>query len=303
MFSAHIAAKEKLKVMIGLSGPSGSGKTYSALQLAFGIAGDWGKIALADTENKSALYYAGKPTGIWLHIPFDETARGGYSPQNWIKLITYAESLPIDVLILDSVSAEWEGVGGCLDLIESLGKGKNAFAGWKTVTPMHRAFIDRMRHSRLHIIATMRSKQDYVVESNEHGKQVPKKVGTKSIQREGTDYEFGIILDIDMSHFATSSKDRTGLFAERHPFKIDEDTGKELLAWANAGVDSEPPKPAAGFDPTNDDHIRGMNILLDNNHIDNRDYRAFIIKEMAGHQREYLNVLLEKLNISNKADA
>jgi hypothetical protein len=233
-FTKQVAARERVKLMLGLTGPSGSGKTYSALQLAYGITGDWSKITLADTENKSALYYAGDKTGPWEHVDFSPDRPGAYSPVNFISLIEWAEKDPkTEVLIIDSISHEWEGAGGCLELVEAKGTG---FAGWKAVTPLHRRFIDTMRNSRLHIIATMRSKTDYVVETNDRGKSAPKKVGTKSTQREGTDYEFGLIFDVEMSHYATASKDRTGLFANRGPFKISKETGAELLQWANSGV-------------------------------------------------------------------
>lgn len=240
-FVTAVAAREKVKLMLGLTGPSGSGKTYSALQLAFGITGDWTKITLADTENKSALYYAGEMTGPWNHIDFPPTINRGYHPENWIELLKVAESNKnTEVLILDSITHEWEGVGGSLELVDELSAHGSKFSGgWKTVTPLHRAFIDAMRHSRLHIIATMRSKQDYVVETNDKGKAVPKKVGTKSVQREGTDYEFGIIFDVDMGHYAAASKDRTGLFTKKSPFKISAETGKALLEWANSGREAQ----------------------------------------------------------------
>lgn len=221
--------------MIGLTGPSGAGKTYSALQLAYGITGDWSKIVVADTENKSALYYAGKMTGNWEHIPFDSSISQGYHPNNWIKLIDIAESDPnTEVLVLDSISHEWQA---CLQLIEQFAKtgAGNTYVQWGKVTPLHNAFIDKMRNSRLHIIATMRSVTEYVLELNEKGKQAPKKVGMKSKQREDLDYEFGIIFDIDISHYAVSNKDRTGIFVDRAPFKISADLGKELVAWAKDG--------------------------------------------------------------------
>jgi hypothetical protein len=238
VFKKQVAAREQVKLMIGLTGPSGAGKTYSALQLAYGITGDWTKIALADTENRSALYYAGSKTGPWDHIDFPSTMPQGYHPNNWVNLISFVESDPkIEVLILDSISHEWQGTGGCLQLVESL---KAGFASWKTVTPLHTKFIDRMRQSRLHIIATMRSSQDYVVEQNDKGKATPKKVGLKANQREGTDYEFGIVFDVDISHYASSSKDRTGLFAERGPFVITSDVGRELLSWSREGKSKHP---------------------------------------------------------------
>lgn len=238
MFTKTVAEREKVKLMIGLTGPSGSGKTYSALQLAYGITGDWKKIALVDTENKSSLYYAGEKTGEWQHIDFPPTIPGGYHPTNWIKAIEYVESdKDIQVLILDSISHEWNATGGSLDLQTKFG-GK--FQDWAKVTPLHNAFVDKMRHSRLHIIATMRSKQDYAVEQNEKGKSTPRKVGLAPVQREGTDYEFGIILDIQINHYCEASKDRTGIFAGRGPFQITADTGKELLTWANQGKSVAP---------------------------------------------------------------
>jgi hypothetical protein len=243
MFKISDAKRESVKLMVGLSGPSGAGKSLSALKLAYGITGDWKKIAYADTENKSALYYAGDnnvfPTGDWKHVDFNpRLSTDGYHPNNWIKLIDFIEKQnTFEVLILDSISHEWEGRGGCLELVDKIGKG---FSSWKTVTPLHSAFIDKMRTSPLHIIATMRSKQDYVVEQNDKGKAAPKKVGLKSSQREGTDYEFGIIFDIEISHMATASKDRTGLFAERGPFQIEPALGKELLTWSKSGEIATP---------------------------------------------------------------
>lgn len=238
MFKKSVAARENVKLKIGLAGPSGSGKTYSALQLAYGIAQDWSKITVVDTENDSAKYYA--DMGPWEHVPFDPTKiERGYHPYNWIKAIKFVESDPkTEVLILDSISHEWDGKGGVLDIIDDINKG---FAGWKMATPIHNEFIDAVRLSPLHIIATMRTKTDYVVEQNDKGKMEPKKVGLKVNQREGVDYEFGIVFDVAINHYAKASKDRTGLFMPRKEFKITPEVGKELLAWANGGVEAKKP--------------------------------------------------------------
>ena len=232
MFEVKKAQREKVKLKIALDGPSDSGKTYSALRMAYGITGDWSRIAVADTENKSALYYAGPMTSTeWKHIDFPPD----YHPTRWIELIKYVEKLKdIDVLILDSISHEWEGDGGCMDLIDKINKG---WSGWRKVTPFHNSFIDKMRQSQLHIIATMRTKSEYVTEQNAKGQTVPKKVGLKANQRDGTDYEFGVVFDIEINHFTNVSKDRTGLFANRGPFMITEETGKELLEWSMGGVE------------------------------------------------------------------
>ncbi len=236
LFSITPARRSQVKLMIGLTGPSGSGKTYSALQLAYGITGDWAKVYVADTENKSSLYYAGEKTGDWNHIDFPPTLRGGYNPENWMALIDTVEAIPsAQVLILDSISHAWNAKGGVLDVVEASAFKGNTYAGWKVGTPLQNAFLDKMRGSRLHIIATMRSVQDYHVEKNDRGKSAPIKVGLKPVQREGIEYEFGIIFDINMEHYALSSKDRTGLFSHRGGFKITEEIGKELLDWANQG--------------------------------------------------------------------
>lgn len=257
MFKKSIAKREKVKLMVGLTGPSGSGKTLSSLKLAYGITGDWKKIALADTENGSALYYAGEATGPWEHINFSSDIKNGYHPDNWVKLVEFVEKdSNIDVLILDSISHEWEGVGGCLDWHTSLG---GRFQDWAKITPVHRAFIDKIRESRLHIIATMRSKTDYALEQNEKGRASVKKVGMKSTQREGTDYEFGIIFDVEINHYATATKDRTGLFAKRHPFIIDSETGRELKEWAASGAERvKEETPVILYEATNDQKIALM---------------------------------------------
>lgn len=236
-FQLREAKRENVKLKIGLSGPSGAGKTLSALYLAKGIQkGDMSKVAVLDTENGSALYYADLAEVIgWKHIPFDPP----YSPQRFVEGIRYAQSQGIETLIIDSASHEWEGEGGCLDIHTQLSKtAKNSYTVWGDITPLHNQFVDTMRTSLMHIICNVRSKQEYVLEKNDKGKSVPIKVGMKGIQREGLDYEMGIMFDIDMAHFATTSKDRTNLFVDQLPFKITPDTGSILLDWANGGVEA-----------------------------------------------------------------
>jgi predicted nucleotidyltransferase len=114
-------------------------------------------------------------------------------------------------------------------------RGTNSFAAWRTITPEHNALVDAMLQSPCHIIATMRAKQEYVLETNDKGKQQPKKVGMAPVQREGMEYEFTVMLDVDMHHVASASKDRTSLFDGRF-FKISQETGQELLAWLETGA-------------------------------------------------------------------
>jgi hypothetical protein len=92
-----------------------------------------------------------------------------------------------------------------------------------------------MLQSPAHVIATIRSKQDYVL-SERNGKMVPEKVGLKGVTRDGMDYEFTIVLDIDVKHNAIASKDRTGLFADKPQFQITETTGQLVKDWCLGGV-------------------------------------------------------------------
>lgn len=232
-FSVKTAERRNVKVKIAMQGPSGSGKTLSALMIAKGLAkGDISKVLVIDTENESSLYYADRQdlTG-WKHIAFAPP----YDPRRYIEAITFAESMSdIDVIVIDSISHEWDGKGGCLELQNSM-KG-NSFVNWGKITPLHNAFVDKLRDSSKHVIATMRSKQDYVIEENDRGKSAPKKVGLKSVQREGLDYEFGIVFEMNMSHHAEASKDRTGVFMPRGFFTPTEETGRDLLYWSESAA-------------------------------------------------------------------
>ncbi len=221
------AERQQAKIKMGLQGPSGSGKTYSALLLGYGITKDWLKIAVIDTENHSADLYAhlGQCRVLNLTNPFN--------PERYIEAIEVCENAGMEVIIIDTISAEWEGRGGILEIHGSMTG--NSFTNWNKVTPRHNAFVQKLIHSTSHIIATIRSKQDYVL-SEKNGKYVPEKVGLKGITREGLDYEFTVVLELDIKHNATASKDRTGVFMDKPPWIITEKTGQEIKSWCMAGV-------------------------------------------------------------------
>ena len=224
------AERRKAKIRLGLQGPSGSGKTYSALLIAYGLCNDWSKIVVIDTENHSADLYAhlGEYNVLTLQKPF--------SPENFITAIELCESNSnIEVIIIDSISMEWDGAGGVLEVHSSMVG--NSFTNWNKITPRHNAFVQKMLQSNCHIIATIRSKQDYVL-SEKNGKMVPEKVGLKGVTREGMDYEFTLMLDLDIKHNASASKDRTGLFMDKPEFIINSSTGKKILAWCNTEISS-----------------------------------------------------------------
>lgn len=230
------AERKKAKLRLGIAAPSGAGKTYSALLLAFGLGG---KVGMIDTEHGSGDLYAhlGEYDIISIEAP--------YTVAKYLEAIKAFESEGYGTIIIDSLSHAWAGDGGLLDKQGKIAdRGTNSFAAWRTITPEHNALVDAMLRSPCHIIATMRAKQDYVLEVNDKGKQMPKKVGLAPVQRDGMEYEFTVMLDVDMKHVASASKDRTSLFDGRY-FTITPDTGAELLKWLETGADAPAMPPAA----------------------------------------------------------
>jgi len=220
------AERKQAKIKIGIQGPSGSGKTYSSLLLAFGMTNDWSKIAIIDTENHSADLYAhlGGFNVLALEKPF--------TPERYIEAIEICEKAYMQVIIIDSISHEWEGIGGILDIHGSMMG--NSFTNWSKVTPRHNDFVEKILQSPCHVIANIRSKQDYVL-NEKNGKMVPEKVGLKGVTRENMDYELTIVFDVDMKHQATASKDRTNLYMDKPSFLITEKTGEQIKSWCESG--------------------------------------------------------------------
>lgn len=220
------ATRKKAKIRLGLSAVSGGGKTYSAILVAKGLCGDLSKVAVIDTENGSADLYAhlGDFNVLPLTAPF--------SPERYIEAIRACEREGMEVIIVDSISHEWDGKGGCLEIVESLG-GK--YQDWAKVTPRHQAFLEAILHSPCHVITTVRRKQDYEMVKDNNGKVKVEKGGLKEITREGFEYELTINLELDMNHNATASKDRTNLFMGKAPFVPFEKTGEIIAAWCEQG--------------------------------------------------------------------
>ena len=223
------AERRKAKLRLAIAGPSGSGKTYSALLIAFGMRG---KIGVIDTESGSADLYA--DLGEYDIIGIDSP----YTITKYIAAINEFEKAGYDTIIIDSLSHAWAGEGGLLEKQGKIAdKGTNSFAAWRTITPEHNALVESMLTSTCHVIATMRSKQEYVLSTNEKGKQEPRKLGMAPVQREGMEYEFTTFFDVNVDHDCSSTKDRTGLFTGK-VFRVDQAVGKALLKWLNTGSDT-----------------------------------------------------------------
>lgn len=227
------ATRKKAKLKLAVSGPSGSGKTFSALRLASGLSD---KVALIDTENGSASLYSDRFTFDTqdIHPPFTH--------EKFVNAINEAVAGGYGAVVIDSASHFWEGI---LDFKNKLdARGGNSYTNWGEAGKKFKEILDAVLQSQIHVICCLRSKMDYVMETNERGKSVPKKVGLAPIMRDGIEYEFTTVFDVDMAHMAKTSKDRTGLFAD-NIFQITEDTGKQLMAWMESGAE-----PAVANPPT-----------------------------------------------------
>lgn len=235
----HKAERRKAKLRIGLFGPAGSGKSMSALKIGHGMA-PWEKICVIDTENGSADLYS--------HLgPYNViTISPPYSPEKYVEAIKEAERQGMLVIILDSITHEWQGTGGILELADTLSATmRDGRQVWTKLTPRHNRFIDAILQSPAHTIACGRSKQEVVMtekESNGRTVKIPEKMGLKAITREGFEYEMTVTFDLAINHFATCSKDRTkgedglALFQDRPARLIDEEVGRMLRKWSDEGT-------------------------------------------------------------------
>ena len=197
------ASRQKARLRMALDGVSGSGKSFTALRFAFSLGK---RVAVINAENEGAIeFYKGlSPDGT--PFEFDVCYLPDFSPTSYTAAILQAGKEGYDVLVIDSLSHAWAGVGGALELKDR--KGGNSFTAWKDITPMHNRMIDAILRSPCHVIATMRSKQAYVLEADGQGKQVPRKVGMEPIQRWGMEYEFDIYGNLDDQHVLKISKSR-----------------------------------------------------------------------------------------------
>lgn len=228
------ATRSAVKLKIGLQGPSGSGKTLGALAMAANLAGA-DHFAVIDTENGSASLYADR-------FDFDTLNLGPpYTSLAYVEAIRAAVDAGYKVLVVDSLSHQWVGKGGILSRKEEMDKrGGNSFTNWAEFTKEHEAFKAYLLNADVHIIGTLRTKQEYVMEENAKGKQMPKKVGTAAVQREGMEYELSIVFELQMDHKATTSKDRTGLFDGQLVDLTDGATAKTLREWLASAAPAAP---------------------------------------------------------------
>jgi|PlaIllAssembly_1097288.scaffolds.fasta_scaffold00276_5 energy-coupling factor transporter ATP-binding protein EcfA2 len=247
------AVKERLKARVAIDGPTGSGKTWTALQWARILAGPDGKIGVIDTENRSAAYYAPNPGEQaervnWWDPPYEFghfAVQPPYDPRQLRSIIQAAgdELGENGVLVIDSLTHYWNGEGGTLDVVDNASqRSGNSFTGWKEGTPAQRGMLDAIIHANCHVIVTMRSKMEYVLEetTNSNGRKitVPKKLGMAPEQRSGVEYEFTVVADMDLEHRLIVSKSRCSAIADAVVTAgRSQEPAQAFAEWLGSGVE------------------------------------------------------------------
>lgn len=237
------AQREKLKIPVLMQGVSGAGKTLSALLVAYGIVEAmfpdeepeklWLKIGVIDTEHRRASLYvnsekAGQYIGVFQVVNLPEP----FTIDRYEEAFGLLINGGCEVIIVDSISHNWEGSGGMLDEVDKLG---GRFSDWKGVKPLEKRFRSLIINDRVHVISTARVKQDYIVEPNENGKMAPRKIGLKMIQKDNLEYEFAVSFRIEQGAIAYTMKDNSDIFSEARQLTVDD--GRKLYEWSEIGVD------------------------------------------------------------------
>ena len=241
------ATKTQSRLRLALCGPAGSGKTFTALTVAAELGkGATRRVAVLDTERGSASKYSDR-------FDFDVVELEDYHPKNYVKVIKAAEDAGYQVLVVDSLSHAWTGKGGALDLKDqatSRSRSGNSYTAWREITPLHNELVDSILGADLHVIVTMRSKTEYILEDNGKGSKQPRKVGMAPVQRDGMEYEFDVVGDMDWQHTLIVSKTRCSELSGaviKHPGA---EFAQALATWVGSGEKAKPKgQPAPKADP------------------------------------------------------
>jgi len=245
------AQRSKAYLKLGIAAPSGGGKTAGALLIAYGLMKAkhpempedeiWSKVTIVDTENGSGeLYVGAEIAGTKIGVYNAVTLTAPFEVEKYTQAVDLCESVGTEVCILDSTTHAWSGEGGLLEQQNAAAKRSgNSYTAWRDITPQHNRFVEKMLQTPMHIIATMRSKQEYVQDKNsETGKTSVRKLGLEPEQRKGMEYEFTTFFEINAEHEAFGSKDRTSLFDQK-TFKITPKVGETMMKWLDGGVSTE----------------------------------------------------------------
>ena len=231
------ATKRQARLRAAIYGPSGSGKTFTSLELATGLGGP---IAVIDTERGGAAMYADRYT-------FDVCRLEQRRIEDYVSVIADAAATGYAVLIIDSLSHAWHELLQEVDRLAAKKHRGNTWAAWSEGTPKQRSMVEAILSYPGHVLATMRTKTEWVVEKDSEGKSRPTKIGLAPEQGKGIEYEFDVLLEITAGHYMTVAKDRTGRFQDRCYDCPTRELGRELAAWLGGPAAAlEPPEAAPG---------------------------------------------------------
>ena len=235
-FKISKATKKTARLRLAIIGPSGSGKTYTALAIAQGLGA---RVMVIDTERGSASKYADR-------YNFEVGELDAFAPATYVEAIRACEQAGADVIVIDSLSHAWMGAGGALEMVDKAARqsnSRNSFDAWRSVTPHHNALVEAMLQCRAHLIVTMRSKTEYVLEEDSRGKKVPRKVGMAPVQRDGLEYEFDVVAEMSADHVACVTKSRCSDLADAVVEKPGAQMAQTLRAWLTDGTPATVPAP------------------------------------------------------------
>lgn len=251
------AVKYNAKLRMAIAGPAGSGKTFTLLRIATELARDsGGRIAFVDTEHGSASKYAhtsacGENCADPSHFDFDVIEPEGFDPRTLTELIAEAVKAGYTVFCTDSLSHYWMGPDGELEMVDNAAKQSrsgNSFAAWKTVTPIHNRLVDTMLAAPIHILVSMRTRTEWVIEKDEKGKSVPRKIGMQPVMRDGIEFEFDVCGDIDQDNTLTITKTRCSALTGKSINRPGREMADTLKAWLGS-PDARPLQEVRGDGP------------------------------------------------------
>ncbi len=223
------AVRQAGKLKMALTGPSGSGKTLTAMRIIRYLSGDkpW---CVLDTENGTAAKYSG-----YGGFQFDHAIPEDNHPSTFVTAIYEAYKAGYAGLIIDSLSHEWVGKGGCLETVNNLAskdRSKNSYVQWAHVTPAHNELFEKINRAPIHIICTLRVKMGYELQKNDNNKVVPVKMGLEPVTRDGAEYEFDVVMDMHET-IGRIAKTRCPQLQDKVFDKPGEEVAEVLRAWLN----------------------------------------------------------------------
>ncbi len=200
------AVRRPLHLRMALSAPPGGERTCTALRIAFGVLGvDLSKlehkagaedapaqVLVIDTDHRSASKFASE------FPPFDVIELDSFAPEAFIEALNLAESEGYRLVIADTLTHEWNGRGGVLDIVDTIAAVHNggSAAGWKVASARHEALLTRIDTLQAHFIGCFRAKQQIAVDRDATGQLKITRLVTTMIAREGTEAEFDVAADV-----------------------------------------------------------------------------------------------------------